>query len=152
MSLYTRLSRFFLFFMLYLHFFHLATSLHAFSLSITQFCTSLSGIVLLVFLVSPTFIARAAHRCDCPNKAIRTIPFFSLVPLVGMSPTFLPCITVDSAALTLFASESSTTLPARDLFLVRSPPSLLASGSSRCCSHPLFPLDAFLPYPLFLNQ
>lgn len=101
------------------------------------------------FLVSSTFIVRAAHRYDCPNKAIRTIPFFSLVPLVRMSPTFLPCITVNFAALTSFASESSTTLSARDLFLVRSPPSLLASGSFAML-HPLFLLDAFLP--LFLNQ
>lgn len=61
------------------------------------------------FLVPPTFIARATRRYDCPNKAIRTIPFFSLVPLVRMSPTFLPCITVDFAALTSLASESSAT-------------------------------------------
>lgn len=88
------------------------------------------------FLASPTFIARTACRYDCLNKAIRAIPFFSLVPLVRMSPTFLPCITVHFAALTSFASESSTT---RDLYLVRSPPSLLVSDSSRCCSHPLSP-------------
>jgi len=85
------------------------------------------------FLASPTFIVRAVCRYDSLNKAIRTIPFFSLVPLVKMSPTFLPCITVHFAALTSFASESSTT---RDLYLVRSPPSLV-SDSSRCCSHPL---------------
>lgn len=104
------------------------------------------------FLASPTFTARAARRYDCPNKAIRTIPFFSLVPLVGMSPTFLPCITVDFAALTSLASESSTALSARDLYLVRF--RLLRSWRPvlRDAAATLFPLDAFLPYPPFFES
>lgn len=60
---------------------------------------------------------RPTRRYDCPNKAIRTIPFFSPVPLVGMSPTFLPCITVDFAVLTSFASESSTTRAIYSLYV-----------------------------------
>lgn len=123
MSLYTQFSSAFVLFFFFLYVisisfvsrFRYAPPL---SLSITEFCTSPLG-NCPSFLAPPTFTARAARRYDRPNKAIRTIPFFSLLPLVGMSPTFLPCITVDFAALTSLASESSTALSAGDLYLVR---------------------------------
>lgn len=150
-SIFFVLLSFFFFSSRYLHFFRLAISLrapfpvhHGVSYIPVGNCPS--------FLASPTFTARAARRYDCPNKAIRTIPFFSLVPLVRMSPTFLPCITVDFAALTSLASESSTALSARDLYLVRF--RLLRSWRPvlRDAAATLFPLDAFLPYPPFFES
>lgn len=121
-SLYTRLCQFFFFFFfLVIYVISVSSIFHNFATC--PFSVHHGVLYIPVgncpsFLASPTFIARAARRYDCPNKAIRTIPFFfPLVPLVGMSPTFLPCITVDFAALTSFASESS--LFARDLYLVR---------------------------------
>lgn len=118
---------------------YLTISLHALSLSITEFCTSPSGIVLC-FLRRQRL--QLVQHADAIARIKPFVQFFSLLPLVEMSPTFLLCITVDFAASTSFTSESSnhalharfiprtfaSFAPGVRLFAMLQPPSL----SPRC--------------------